>query len=159
MLHQANAASQTSVNYPLGVLGAILGGLAGAVLWIIFSLMGKVIIVAGILSGCLGIVLFEKFGKKLTLPGLFISLGISLVMLLIGMYFALGIDIYNDLKEYISFSDAFSLIPYVFHYSEMKEAIIHNWGFGLIGYIVTAVVSIVGFFSKRKVQNQAVRLS
>lgn len=167
MLQQANVESQKSVNYPLGVLGAILGGLAGAVLWIIFSMMGMVVVVAGILSGFLGVLLFEKLGKKLTLPGLFISLGISLVMLLIGMYFALGIDIYNGLSTYfyqeygynMSFFEAFSYIPYVFQYSEMIGAIIHDWGFGLIGYIITAVVTIAGFFSKRKVQNQAVRLS
>ncbi|MDD6490260.1 MAG: hypothetical protein PUG48_10730 [Clostridia bacterium] len=159
MLQQANAESQTSVNYPLGILGAVLGGLVGAVLWVIFSMMGKVVVAAGLVAGFLGVLLFEKLGKKLTLPGLFISLGISLVMLLIGMYFALGIDIYNELKEYITFSEAFSLIPYVFSDSEIIGAIIHDWGFGIIGYILTAVVSIGGFFNKRKVQNQAVRLS
>lgn len=166
MLQQANTDSQTSVNYPLGILGAIIGGLAGAVLWIIFSLMGRVVVVAGLLAGFLGVLLFEKLGKKLTLPGLFISLGISLIMLLIGMYFALAIDIYNELGSYLqdygyqmSFFEAFSYIPYVFQDSEMIGAIIHDWGFGIIGYILTAVVSIAGFFNKRKVQNQAVRLS
>lgn len=166
MLQQANTASQTSVNYPLGILGAILGGLVGAVLWIIFSLMGKVVIAAGLVAGFLGVLLFEKFGKKLTLPGVFISLGISLVMLLIGMYIALGVDIYNELGSYLqgygyqmSFFEAFSYIPLVFQDSEMIGAIIHDWGFGLIGYIVTAVIMIAGFFNKRKVQNQAVRLS
>ncbi|MGN1457421.1 MAG: hypothetical protein ACI4XP_05650 [Acutalibacteraceae bacterium] len=166
MLQQANVESQKSVNYPLGVLGAILGGLAGAVLWIIFSMMGKVVVLAGIVAGFLGVLLFEKLGKKMTVPGLFISLGISLVMLLIGMYFALGIDIYNSLsslyRDYgyqMSFFEAFSFISDVFQTPEIIGAIIHDWGIGLIGYIVTAVVSIVGFFCKRNVQNQAVRLS
>lgn len=167
MLQQANVESAKTVNYPLGILGAILGGLAGAVLWIIFSMMGVVVVVAGLVSGFLGVLLFEKLGKKLTLPGLIISLVISLVMLLIGMYVALGIDIYNSMGSYVyelygyqmSFFEAFSFIPNVLRDSEMIGAIVHDWGFGLIGYIITAVVMIAGFFSKKKVQNQAVRLS
>lgn len=167
MLQQANEASQTSVNYPLGILGAILGGLAGAILWIIFSMMGKIVALAGLVSGFLGVLLFEKLGKKLTLPGLIVSLVISLGMLLIGMYFALGIDIYNELGSYMneyygyqmSFFESFSYIPLVLEDSEMIAALVHDWGFGLVGYIVTAVISIAGFFNKRKVQNQAIRLS
>lgn len=166
MLQQAQIENETSVNYPLGILGAVLGGLVGAVLWIIFSMMGFVVVVAGLAAGIASVMLFEKLGKKLTLPGLIISLVISLVMLLAGMYVALGIDIYNELGPYLSelygynlsFFESFSFIPYMFEDSEMLGAIIHDWGYGIIGYIVTAIIMVVGYFSKRKVKNQAIRL-
>ena len=43
--------NRVNTNYPLGIVGSILGGLGGAVIWIIFSMMGRIGYVAGAVAG------------------------------------------------------------------------------------------------------------
>ncbi len=159
ILMSAQSENQTITNIPLGILGAALGGLIGAVIWILFSMLGKIVFLAGFAAGALGIFGFQKLGKKLTKSGLFISIAISFVMLLAGMYFAIAIDIYNAYKDYISFSDSFSLIPYVFQDSEILPAIIRDWGIGIITYIISVIVCAIQFFKEKKVKYKAVKLT
>lgn len=161
VMANAQAEAETVTNYPLGILGAALGGLAGAVIWIIFSMLGRIVFLAGFAAGSGGLFGFQKLGKKMSNAGIVISLVISLAMLFAGMYFALAIDVYNAFSEYynISFSDSFSLIPYIFQDSEMLSAICMDWGIGLVTFIVSAVISIIHFKKERKVKNQAVKLS
>ena len=74
--------NRVNTNYPLGIVGSILGGLGGAVIWIIFSMMGRIGYVAGAVAGMGGYFGFKKLGKKMTLKGLIISLAVSLAFLL-----------------------------------------------------------------------------
>lgn len=159
IMSEAQEESNKVTNFPLGIVGAILGGLIGAVLWVIFSMLGRVVVLAGLVSGLAGVFGFKLLGKKLTLAGLITSVIISLAMLLLGMYFALGIDVYNAFKSSgISFSDAFKIIPEILQDKKNLGAAIRDSSFGIVGFIVTAVFSFIQFFNERKIKNQAVRL-
>ena len=151
--------NQVVTNYPMGVLGAVLGGLGGAVLWIITSLLGKISMIAGLFAGIFGYLGFRKFGKKMTLSGLIISLIVSFVFLLAGMYFAIGVDLFNVLREYdFTFSEAFEFIPVYLTDPDATGEIIYNHIFGFISFIFGAVFCIVGYHSEKKVKNRMIKL-
>ena len=151
--------NQVVTNYPLGVLGADLGGLGGAVLWVITSLLGKISIVAGLFAGMFGYLGFKKFGKKVTLTGLIVSLAVSFVFLLAGMYFAIGVDLFNAVKEYgFTFSEAFELIPVYLTDPDATGEIIYNHIFGFLSYIAGAGICIAGYYNDKKVKNRMIKL-
>ena len=151
--------NQVNTNYPLGIAGAVLGGLAGAVIWIVFSMLGKISVVAGGIAGLGGYFGFKKLGKKMTLQGLILSLTISFVFLLGGMYVAIGIDLFNAFKDWgITFSDAFELVPEYLTDSESLGEIIYNHIFGFLTFILGAVCCIAQFHSDKKVKNRVIRL-
>lgn len=151
--------NQIITNYPLGVLGAVLGGLGGAALWIVTSLLGKISMVAGAFAGIFGYFGFKKLGKKMTLPGLIISLAVSFVFLLAGMYFAIGVDIFNAVKEYgLTFSDAFELIPVYLTDPDATGEIIYNHFAGFITFILGAVCCIFQYHNDKKVKNRMIKL-
>lgn len=160
IMAKAQTEAETVTNFPLGILGAALGGLIGAVLWIIFSMMGRIVFLAGIAASVGGFIGFQKLGKKMNVAGLIVSTLISLLMLGAGMYFSLGIDVYNAFKETyeISFSQAFSFIPFVFEDPEIRSAVIHDWVIGLITFIIPVIIFVLQFFHEKKVKNQALRL-
>ena len=151
--------NQVVTNYPMGVLGAVLGGLGGAVLWIITSLLGKISMIAGLFAGIFGYLGFRKFGKKMTLSGLIISLIVSFVFLLAGMYFAIGVDLFNAVKEYgFTFSEAFELIPVYLTDPDATGEIIYNHIFGFLSYIAGAGICIAGYYNDKKVKNRMIKL-
>lgn len=173
MMADTRAEAEKTTNVPMGILGAALGGLVGAVIWMIFYMLGYIVYIAGFAAGFLGVAGFKKFGKKLTTSGVVISIAISFVMLLAGMYLATAIDVYNAFKEYydITFMDSFSIMSQLFDasselsvlspelHSEFCSSVAYNWIIGMITYVVAAVISVVQFFKDRKIKNQAVRLS
>ncbi len=147
-------------NIPLGVIGAVLGGLTGAVLWVLFSLMGKIVFVAGALSALAGYFAYKKLGKKISKKSLVLSLLVSFVFLLAGMYFAIGVDVFQSLKNSgidISFSEAFRWIPdYI---SLNAGAVLFNNIFGFISFLAGAALCVVQFVNENKMKNRAVRLA
>ena len=151
--------NQVITNYPLGVLGAVLGGLGGAVLWIITSLLGKISMIAGAFAGIFGYFGFKKLGKKMTLSGMIISLCVSFVFLLAGMYFAVGVDIFNAVKEYgFTFSEAFELIPVYLTDPDATGEIIYNHFAGFITFILGAVCCVFQYNNDKKVKNRMIKL-
>ena len=151
--------NQIVTNYPMGVLGAVLGGLGGAVLWIVTSLLGRISMVAGAFAGLFGYFGFKKLGKKMTLQGLIISLAVSFVFLLAGMYFAIGIDIYNAIKEYgFTFSESFDFIPVYLSDPDSTGEIIYNHFAGFLTFILGAVCCIFQYRNDKKVKNRMIKL-
>ena len=151
--------NRVNTNYPLGIVGSILGGLGGAVIWIIFSMMGRIGYVAGAVAGMGGYFGFKKLGKKMTLKGLIISLAVSLAFLLCGMYVAIGIDIFNAFRDWdVSFLDALQLVPVYLGDPEALGEIIYNHIFGFIMFILGAVCCIAQFFNEKKVKNRVIKL-
>ena len=147
-------------NVPLGIVGAILGGLAGAVLWVLFSLMGRIVIIAGALSALAGYLLYKKLAGKISKKGLILSLVIAFIFLLIGMYFAIGLDVMNGVREYgvhLSLAEAFRWIPeYV---SENTGVVIFNNIFGIVSFLAGAGISAAHYQNENKMKNRTIQLA
>ena len=165
----------TIENVPLGIIGAVLGGLTGAIIWILFSLMGMVVFIAGALSCIAGYFGYKLLGKKMSKKGVAISLIVAFVILIAGMYFSFALRVYNahnksidewntSYSEYyneapvpnISFSEAFGLVPEYF--SDNIDVILHDYAFGIIMYIITAVACGAQYVRENMLKSRAVRL-
>ena len=165
----------TVENVPLGIIGAILGGLTGAIMWILFSLIGRIVFVAGALSCIAGYFGYKLLGKKMSKKGLVISLVVAFVILIAGMYFSFALRVYNvhnkSVDEWnssyaefyneapvpkISFSEAFGLVPEYF--SDNIGVIIHDYAFGVVIYICMAVICVLQYSRENKLKSRAVRL-
>lgn len=154
------AESEVTENVPLGLVGALLGGLAGAVLWVLFSLLGKIVIVAGALAAMAAFFLYKKFAKRISKKGLFLSLGVGLVILLAGMYFAIGVDVFRDFQDAgypLGFSEAFDIIPEYISWN--VGVVLFNNIFGLVTYLVGSAVCMAQFFNDNKTKNRAIKLT
>ncbi len=165
---------ETKENVPLGIVGSVLGALVGAVIWVLMSVLGRIVWAAGLASGVLSFFGYKRFAKKMTRKGLIISLVLGFVILLAGMYCAFAIDVYNaendylteyntyfsdyldGPREYISYFDALALVPEYFVY-DVGTAIYNNI-FGIIGYVVAAVGCIATTMFDKKTKNRIERL-
>ena len=154
--------SSTQTNYPMGIIGAILGGICGALIWILFSVMGRIGWMAGLVAGFGGIMGFKWLGKKISTAGIALSIIISFIFLFMGMYIAVGIDLYNAFIAEgfsVTFSDALDFIPYAMQDSEYTGALIYNNIFGIITFTVAAVASAIGLKKESEVKNRSIKLT
>ncbi len=146
-------------NMPFGLLGAALGGLGGAVLWIVFSFMGKIVLAAGVVSVLAVYYGYKWLAKKVSYLGLGIALALGFVLLLTGMYFAMGIDIHralNDAGIPLNFGEALGLMPdYI---KENLGVVLFNNIFGVFSYIAGTVICVILHKNSKKVSGRAVRL-
>ncbi len=154
------AQNEIAENVPLGVLGAVMGGVAGAVVWLLFSLMGKIVFAAGMAAAVLSFYAYRWLARKVSRPGLVLSLVIGFVMMLIGMYFAIGMDVFFGLKDIghqVSFGEALGLIP---DYIRLNlGAVLFNNFFGVFTYFAGAVICILQYRNDRKIKGRAVMLA
>lgn len=152
--------SERVENVPLGVVGAVMGGAAGAVIWLLFSLMGKIVFVAGMAAAVASFFAYRRLAKKVSKLGLILSLVIGFVMMLIGMYFAIGLDVFNGLKDIgapVSFGEALKLIP---DYIRLNTgAVLFNNIFGVLTYIGGAVICVMQYRNDNKIKGRAVLLA
>lgn len=153
--------AETITNYPMGTLGAVLGGLLGAVIWIVFSLLGKISVWAGLFAGSAGIYGFKWLGKKITPAAIVISVIVSLGLLVTGMYIAIGIDLHQELSSYgydVSFSQALEFFPELMEDPDYRGAIIYNNVWGFVTYALAAVITAIQVNKEKKVKNRAFQL-
>ena len=155
-------------NVPRGIMGAALGGLAGAVVWVLTSLLGLIVWVAGMISCSFAFFGYLYFGRKMTRKGFIISFIVGFIMLFAGMYFAFTIDVFNTengyLNQYssgignnsISFFDAFALVPEYF--MENIDIVVYNNIFGIIAYAVTCVACVAGYRASKRTKNRTEKL-
>lgn len=154
--------AQTVTNYPMGILGAMLGGLIGAVLWLLFSAMDRVTFLPGLVAGICGIIFFKKMGKKMSKGALAVAVILSFAVYIAGMYLSMGIDVYNVFQEAgydITFTQACELIPEFLTDSKVVGNAIHDFGlFGILPFIASAALGCAQVWQEGKVRNRAMRL-
>lgn len=153
--------SEVMTNYPLGIIGAVLGGLAGALCWILFSSLRKITVVAGFLAGLGGIMGFKWLGKKMTFWGLVISIAVSFVFLLCGIYVSLGIDIFTVFQQEgydIGFFESFQWIPFFLEDGDVRGDVIFNVIFGTATFALSAVIGVFQVRQENKIKNRVIKL-
>ena len=113
-------------------------------------------------------------GGKLTVGGLITSLVISLVMVFVAEYLAVGISLFTQggSELMLSFGDSFKLLNMLLFdnslndvgygmssaIKELKSGMAEDMIYGLISYVVAAVLFIVDYAKEKKVKYQAIRL-
>lgn len=128
------------VNTPLGILGALVGSLIGIIAWVVIYKLGYIAGITGFIMafGCFKG--YQMLGGRMDKKGVWISLGISIVMLAVAEMISLGLEIYTVYGEYVSLSliDAFRLLPYMLGEGEVLGAVVEDL---LFGYVFMALAS------------------
>ena len=110
---QYNGLVQTE-NVGAGVIGAIIGSLAGVVAIILFGMLGFVASIAGAIMAYACFALYEKFAKGLSKTGVIICIIIIVIMTVLGVCLSLSIQIAKELNVGIGdvIGNFFSIINY-----------------------------------------------
>lgn len=118
--------------------------------------------------------LLKKMGGKFTVGGLITALVVSLAMVFVSEYLAVGINIFTQggAELGLSFGDSFKFLNRILFDSslsdvgygmssaikEFKTGMTSDMIYGLMSYIVAAVLFIINYIKEKKVKYQAVRI-
>lgn len=103
---------------------------------------------------------YEKFGGKMNVVGMIISLVIAVGMLYFAENIAVALEIYNAYKgDYeITFFDAFRSIPKFLKEEDVFRPFITDLGIGYLTMIAASVSSIVSTYKQANLKLEMVRL-
>lgn len=138
-----------------GFLGALLGSLAGVAVMIILAQLGYVAALSGVVMAVCTLLGYQRFGRRLSGLGIFISILVIIVMVLVGMAINSGVsvlrlggswdDFFETVKHYIpSIIDMLSgksLIPDSIRDLFLEELGM-QYGFAALGAVPTIIASV-----------------
>lgn len=84
---------------------------------------------------------YKKLEGTISKTGLGISFAISIIMLIVSEFFALGVDIYREFSS-MSFIDSLRSVPYFLEYDEIVRACVGNLLYGLIFMLIAGIMYI-----------------
>ncbi len=137
-------------NIFLGLLGAVLGTLLGAVLWVVIGMFGFIAGIAGFAMVFCGIKGYDMLGRRLSRKGIVICIVTACLMIMAAEYASLGIVIYQELGDmyYLSLVDSLALVPAFLEEPEVIQGVAKDL---VIGYALAIWAS---FSSVRHIWRQ-----
>ena len=131
----AHAEDEKEENYVSGAVGAFLGSLAGAVAIVVFSQLGVVSALSGVIMGVCTIKLYEKLAGKMSTKGAIICSVMMLLMVYLGDRFDWAILVNREAG--ISLIESFRDVPYYLQYDYIPKG--SYYGNLLLEYFFTAL--------------------
>lgn len=146
---------EVPVNHGLGILGAILGALGGAALWIGIYQLGYVVWVVGYLTVIFAVFLYKKLAKGIGIAGIALCGLISSLMLCFADVTAISFEIVKYINA--EYPGRASLLYVVSHFTEMMTSY-ELWGDFLIELLLGVIMAIAAAVSliikyRKKQQN------
>ncbi len=136
-----------------GIVGALLGSLLGAASIIIFSQLGYVAVVSGIIMAICTLKGYELLGGKLTKKGIIISIVMMLVMTLFGDRLDWAIVIAQQAE--IDFLTAFRIFPELLQEGIVEMSVyVGNLIIQYLFVVLGAVPTILSTIKNHKIQNR-----
>ncbi len=145
--------SKRKENIPLGVIGAFLFSLAGALCWMGLYYANFLAGISGFIGVFCAIWGYRLFGGKLSKKGVIIAVIFAFISLAFGWYMCLTIDIQNAFKSWYEDGDVsyvptlfecFTLGPDFLEEPEIAKAYFKDLIIGML----LALIGAVGFISK-----------
>ena len=139
------------VNVPLGILGSLLGVLAGGVIWFLLGMAGIVAGLAGIVMIGLGLFLFKKLsGTENSLLGVIITVVLAILMILLAEYMVVAYTLV-DQGVVSSFGEGLACAPDMIDYvPELGAAVGQDIAFGIVFGALGSVGMIIEEIRARK---------
>lgn len=148
---------EVPVNHGLGILGAVLGGLLGAAIWIGVYQLGYVVWIVGYLTVIFAIFFYKKFAKGIGSVGIAISGLISIVMLFLADVAAISFDLVKFFNA--EYPGRASMMYVLSHFTELMTSyelwvsFASDMLFGVVAALVAMISLIVKHRKKKKQQN------
>ena len=119
-------------NILLGIIGAVLGVLLGAALWVFLGRIGFIAGIAGYAIVFCGMKGYELLGGHLSKGGIILCIILSFLAILAAEFVSLGITVHSELGEMYSLSmaDSFRMVPELLKESELIGAVAKDLLFG-----------------------------
>ena len=130
-------------NIRMGIIGAILGSLVGAIVIIIIGKLGYVAAISGVVMAYLTIMLYEKFAKKISKKGLIICIVIMVIMTLLAENMSFAMDVAKELKE-MGYNPSTMKI-FINLYSIMREGLLNTSNYFINLLLVYAFAALGAF--------------
>lgn len=149
------------VNLSAGIVGALLGSLIGVAVWVIIYKLGYIAGITGFIMTVCCVKGFEKLGGGLNRAGLWASLLIAIVMLAVGEYAALCLDLYSALSGYgyeITVFECARALPAMMD-GELMTSVIGELAMGYVFMAVASISYIKQVNRAVSVEKEAVRLA
>lgn len=157
--NKAATRSQKSSLIP-GLVGAFLGSLIGALLWIGIYKLGYIAGIAGAVTVICAFKGYEKFGGALDVKGVLLSVIISAVMIYLANNIAWAWEAYDALKDYgYTFSETYRSLGDILAETDTTAPYYSDLAVGYfltlvcsIGTIINALRSSSGSYKMKKVK-------
>lgn len=147
--YEVTVPDKKPINFPLGIVGALIGSLIGVFAWVIIYQLGIVAGITGFIMawGCFKG--YELLGGRLDKKGIIVSIVIAIVMLAIAEAICLSIEIYSYYSNYyiLSAMDIIESLPFFLSDSEIFGAVVGDM---LFGYGFMALASFAFIKNKYK---------
>ena len=141
-----------------GCVGAFLGALAGAAIFVLLYRLGFFAAVSGLAMSVLALMLYEKFGGHLDVKGVIACIVILLLMVYFANRLSWAWDAFDALKDYgWTFSDCFRGLGYIVTESDLTANYFGSLGLaylftflGAFRQFVNAIRSSTGKYTFKK---------
>lgn len=154
-MSEANEQAHKKENIPLGILGAAIGVLLGAVLWVIIGQVGFIAGIAGYVIVLCGMKGYQMLGKGMSKAGVVICVLLSALVIIGAEYVSLGLIVYKELKDVslysVSMGDAFGMVPMLLEEPEVIGGVVKDLA---VGYILAVWASFSLVRSQWKLAGQ-----
>ena len=160
----ANNDENVKENVLRGTLGALLFALAGGVLWVLLSRVGFLSGLSGIVGLLCAVKGYALFGKKESKYGIFISIGATVLVLVIAWYFSLSWDVYDVMTSLhnegvtdinINFFESFGVAHVFLEYPDVSKSYFINLIVGLVLSGAAGFFYLSNFRSRQRAAQEA----
>lgn len=130
LLKESKQEIEKSENYAGGIIGALLGAFAGALLILLIARMGKIAALSGIVMGFAIVFGYEKLGKKFSKISMVICVLISVIMTYLAFRLNAAIILYELYEDYnfdTSFSYCFTNVRRMYETAGSMSAYNHDF--------------------------------
>lgn len=147
-------------NMPLGIAGALAGSLIGVALWVIIFQFGYIVGVVGFAIMFFCMKGYQLTSGKMTKPGFFICMFISIIMLFAAEYIALAVVLYRAFSAYpgVGFLEALLYVPDALIEGEYLYEAIIDIVLGLVFIVIGSISFIRSTFRSLSTQGEMLRL-
>ena len=156
--HQQNMVNKES-DIVKGTIGAVLGSIAGVILWILIYKAGYIAAIAGFVIALGALKGYEKLGKNLNKKGVISSIIVIVIMVWLANRISCALDVYDGLSIYgnYSFMDCFTNLIDILDYVDAKGDYYLNLAMGYVltiagsyKIIAQALINSTGKYSIKK---------
>lgn len=140
----------------MGILGALLFSLGGAVLYFLIYQLGVIAGICGLVIFLLahfGYGLFSKSKPNNSTLSIVVSVILMVVVIFAAQYFCAAFEVYKELKDWgVSLMDALKMVPELLADDEVFGAFISDLLFAYVFGFIAAAGNIINIVKSKKAQ-------
>lgn len=132
-----------------GILGALIGSLAGVLVIVVFGKLGYVVSFAGLIMAAATIKLYEKFAGSISKKGIIACIIIMIIMTFIGNNLSFSIILVDELKRYNIDADVIDIFFRLFSLLQDGSASVSSYFSNLFMVLLFSILGSYGLLKEK----------